>query len=198
MGMKREMSKNQQMIDYLKTRRSVTLPFLSEPGPNDQELQTLLEIATRVPDHGKLAPWRLVVIAGEQRAAAGEKLAALAKQRDPEISEDLLDAERNRFLPAPLSIGVISSTQAHPKVPEIEQQLSAGCVCFNLVHGAYALGFAAQWVTRWYAFDNEAAAIFGAKEGEFFAGFVHIGTPTVVPQERPRPEIDAVVEYWRG
>lgn len=198
MGMNREMGKNQQMIEYLKSRRSVTLPFLSEPGPNEQELQTLLEIGTRVPDHGKLAPWRLVVIAGDQRAIAGEKLTALAKQRDPDISDDLLDAEYNRFLPAPLTIGVISATQAHPKVPQIEQQLSAGCVCFNLVHGAHALGFAAQWVTRWYAFDAEAAAIFGAKEGEFFAGFVHIGTASITPQERPRPDIDAVVEYWRG
>jgi len=192
------MSKNIEMADYLKSRRSVTLPFLAEPGPNKAELAELLEIATRVPDHGKLAPWRLVVISGEQRAAAGEKLAGLVKQRDPGVSKDLLDAERNRFLPAPLTIGVVSSAQAHPKVPAIEQQLSAGCVCFNLVHGAHALGYAAQWVTRWYAFDPEAAALFGAKRDEFFAGFVHIGMPTASPQERPRPNVNDVVEYWVG
>jgi len=192
------MSKNIELVEYLKSRRSVTLPFLAEPGPNEAELSDLLEIGTRVPDHGKLSPWRLVVIAGEQRAAAGEKLADLAKSRDLEISDEMLEIERNRFLPAPLTIGVISSVQAHPKVPEIEQQLSAACVCFNLVHGAHALGFAAQWVTRWYAFDQEAAAIFGAKPGEFFAGFVHIGTPTVSPLDRPRPDLNDVVEYWQG
>ncbi|MCZ4272794.1 nitroreductase [Maritalea porphyrae] len=192
------MSKNVEMVEYLKSRRSVTLPFLAEPGPSELELAELLEIASRVPDHGKLAPWRLVVVAGDQRGMAGDRLAELAKQRDPEISEEMLDVERNRFLPAPLTIGVISAVQAHPKVPAIEQQLSAGCVCFNLVHGANALGFAAQWVTRWFAFDDEAAAIFGAKDNEFFAGFVHIGTPSVVPQERPRPDVAEVVEYWRG
>lgn len=192
------MSKNTAMVEYLKTRRSVTLPFLTEPGPDASEISELLEIGTRVPDHGKLTPWRLVVIEGDYRAIAGERLAALAKNRDPAIAADLLDAERNRFLPAPITIGVISSVQAHPKVPTIEQQLSAGCVCFNLVHGAHALGYGAQWVTRWYAFDSEAAAIFGAKEGELFAGFVHIGTPSVVPQERPRPNLNDVVEYWRG
>lgn len=192
------MNRKKAMIAYLKSRRSVTLPFLEEPGPGTAELSELLEIATRVPDHGKLTPWRLVVIAGDQRAIAGDKLAALTKLRDPQVSDEMLDVERNRFLPAPLTIGVISAAQIHAKVPVIEQQLSAACVCFNLVHGAHALGFAAQWVTRWFAFDQEAAAIFGAKPGEFFAGFVHIGTPTIVPPERERPNVNDVVEYWQG
>ena len=193
-----KMSENRALIEYLKTRRSVTLPFLQEPGPDRQQLQDILEIGTRVPDHGKLAPWRLITIEGEARNIAGQKLADLVQSRDPEVSEEILDAERTRFVPAPITIGVISAAHDHPKIPIIEQQFSAACVCFNLVHAAHALGFAAHWVTRWYAFDAEASAIFGAKEGEFFAGFVHIGTPTTHLGERPRPELADVVESWVG
>ena len=149
-------------------------------------------------DHGKLAPWRLITIEGEARNIAGQKLADLVQSRDPEVSEEMLDAERTRFLPAPITIGVISAAHDHPKIPIIEQQFSAACVCFNLVHAAHALGFAAHWVTRWFAFDAEASAIFGAKEGEFFAGFVHIGTPTTHLGERPRPELADVVASWVG
>ncbi len=192
------MSENRQLVEYLKTRRSITAPFLADPGPSEGQLAELFEIATRVPDHGKLAPWRLVVIAGDERANAGQKLAELLLRRNPEVSNELLDAERNRFLPAPLTIGVVSAAKLHAKVPKTEQELSAACVCFNLLHGANALGFAAHWVTRWYAFDEDAAAILGAQTGEYFAGFIHIGTPTVAPQERPRPAIGDVVQYWRG
>ncbi|MGJ8527742.1 nitroreductase family protein [Maritalea sp.] len=192
------MSENRQLVDYLKTRRSITASFLAEPGPSESQLAELFEIATRVPDHGKIVPWRLVVIAGAERAKAGEKLAELMLQRNPETPNELLDAERNRFLPAPLTIGVISTAKLHAKVPKIEQELSAGCVCFNLLHGANALGFAAHWVTRWFAFDVDAAKILGAKTDEYFAGFIHIGTPTVAPQERPRPAVEDVVQYWRG
>ena len=182
--------------DYLLTRRSVGQAFLAEPAPEGEELQTLLTIATRVPDHGKLAPWRLVVFSGDARSAAGEKLAALVKSRRPEIDEVSLDAERRQFLPAPLVIGILSTPKPHPKVPEFEQLISAGNVAFNLEHGAYALGYAAQWVTRWYAFDNEAATILGAREGERFVGFVHIGTPTTTIEDRPRPALDEVVTFW--
>lgn len=183
--------------DYLLTRRSVGQAFLAEPAPSGEELETLLTIATRVPDHGKLAPWRLVLYSGEARVAAGEALAALAQKKRPDIDAASLEAERRQFLPAPLVVGILSAPKTHPKVPEFEQLISAGNVAFNLVHGAYALGYAAQWVTRWYAFDADAAALLGARPDEKFVGFVHIGTPTAVIEDRPRPDLSQIVSVWQ-
>ena len=190
------MPANLPVRDYLLTRRSVGIAFLQEPGPNPSELEQILTIGTRVPDHGKIAPWRLIVIDGDNRAKAGQRLAEIAGRNNPSLDEASLEVERKRFLPAPLTIGVISAPQAHPKVPEFEQLLSAGNVALNLVHAAHALGFAASWVTRWYAFDAEAGAMLGARAGERFVGFVHIGTPTTSIEDRPRPALDSIVSRW--
>jgi nitroreductase len=190
------MPANAALRDYLLTRRSVGMAFLKEPGPNPAELEQLLTIGMRVPDHGKLAPWRLIVIAGEARAQAGEKLAAIAQRNNPALDAAALEIERKRFLPAPMTIGVISAPKSHPKVPEFEQLLSAGNVALNLIHGAHALGFAASWVTRWYTFDADAAAMLGAREGERFVGFVQIGTPTAAIEDRERPVLGDIVSYW--
>jgi len=192
------MSAIPQLVDYLKTRRSVTLPFLTDPGPDAKQLEELLTMATRVPDHGKLAPWRLITISGDARQKAGERLAEIKKRQNPEIEESALAAERKQFLPAPLTIGVLSSPVDHPKIPEFEQLISAGCVALNLVHAANALGFGAHWVTRWFAYDGEASAMLGAKEGEKFVAFVHIGTPQTRLEERDRPALDTVVSEWKG
>lgn len=190
------MSVNSALRDYLLSRRTVTAPFLAEPGPDDAALHEMLTIASRVPDHGKLAPWRFVVIKGENRAKAGAKLAEIVKARNPEADETRLEAERNQFLPAPLTVGVISTAAPHAKIPEFEQLLAAGNAAFNLVHGANALGFGAHWVTRWFAFDQEAGAMLGLKEGERFVGFVHIGTPTTKLEERDRPDVTALTTIW--
>lgn len=190
------MPANAALRDYLLTRRSVGIAFLKEPGPTPAELEQILTIGTRVPDHGKITPWRLVVIAGEARRQAGERLAEIAARNNPGLDEASLEIERQRFLPAPVTIGVISSPKEHPKVPEFEQLLSAGNVAFNLLHGAHALGFGASWVTRWYAFDAEAAAMLGARDGERFVGFVHIGTAATAIEDRPRPALDEVVSRW--
>ncbi|MCP8881898.1 nitroreductase [Devosia sp. XJ19-1] len=192
------MPANAVLRDYLLTRRSVGPAFLQEPGPNPDELATMLTIATRVPDHGKLTPWRLVVIAGDDRINAGQALADLAARNNPALDAESLEVERRRFLPMPLTVGVISAPQDHPKVPEFEQLLSAGNVAFNLVHAAFAMGYAATWITRWFTFDDEAAAILGAQPGERFVGFVHVGTPTITPEDRPRPALDDVVSHWGG
>ena len=190
------MPANAVLRDYLLTRRSVGIGFLKEPGPTPDELAQILTIGTRVPDHGKITPWRLVVIEGAARLEAGEKLAEIAARNNPGLDEASLDIERGRFLPAPVTIGVISSPKEHPKVPEFEQLLSAGKVAFNLLHAAHALGFGASWVTRWYAFDAEAAAMLGARDGERFVGFVHIGTPTAAIEDRPRPALGDIVSRW--
>lgn len=190
------MPANDALRDYLLTRRSVGIGFLKEPGPSSAELQQMLLIGTRVPDHGKIAPWRLVVIEGDARQAAGERLAEIHARNNSDADAASIEIERGRFLPAPLTIVVISSPKDHPKVPEIEQLLSAGNVAFNLLHAAHALGFAASWVTRWYAFDPEAAAMLGAREGERIVGFIHVGTPSATMEDRPRPQIEDVVSYW--
>lgn len=191
------MPANDAMRDYLLTRRSVGIAFLREPGPRPDQIEQILTIGTRVPDHGKITPWRLVIIEGDARQQAGERLAEIAARNNPAMDQAGLDIERQRFLPAPLTIGVISSPQLHPKVPEFEQLLSAGNVAFNLIHAAHALGFAASWVTRWYAFDAEAGAMLGAKPGERFVGFIHIGTPSAVIEDRPRPALADIVSRWQ-
>jgi nitroreductase len=190
------MPANIALRDYLLTRRSVGQGFLAAPGPSEDELQTLLTIATRVPDHGKLAPWRLVVYSGDARIAVGDRLAEIARKKRPDLDQAGIDIERRQFLPAPLVIGVLSTARPHVKIPEFEQLISAGNVAFNLVHGAYALGYAANWITRWYCFDEEAATMLGAKEGERFVGFVHVGTPTTTIEDRPRPDLSEIVTHW--
>jgi nitroreductase len=190
------MPANIALRDYLLTRRSVGQGFLAAPGPSEDELRTLLTIATRVPDHGKLAPWRLVVYSGDARIAVGDRLAEIARKKRPDLDEAGIDIERRQFLPAPLVIGVLSTARPHAKIPEFEQLISAGNVAFNLIHGAYALGYAANWITRWYCFDDEAATMLGAKEGERFVGFVHVGTPTTTIEDRPRPDLSEIVTHW--
>jgi len=192
------MLKEIKLREYLATRRSVVLPFLHEPGPDKAELEEILTLGTRVPDHGKLAPWRLITYQGEARQKVGERLAEIAKANNPGIGEKKLEAERNQFLPAPLTIGVISSPVEHPKIRSFEQLLSAGAVAFNIVHGANALGFATHWVTRWFAYDPAASAMLGAKPGEQFVAFIHIGTPSKRLEERDRPRLQDIVSEWEG
>jgi nitroreductase len=192
------MPANTALRDYLLKRRSVGVGFLKDPGPNEQELSEILTIATRVPDHGKLTPWRLVIYQGDARVEAGKRLAALALEKNPALDEAGQDIERRQFLPAPLIIGVLSSPRPSPTIPHMEQLLSAANVAFNLEHAAFALGFAATWVTRWYAYDDAASRMLGAREGERFVGFINIGTPAIVPEDRPRPPLDTVVTRWAG
>jgi nitroreductase len=192
------MPRNQALLDYLKTRRSVGIGFLGDPGPTPAELEELLRIGTRVPDHGKFVPWRLVLIEGDARIEAGLKLAEIAKRNRPDIDEQSLENERRQFLPAPLTIGVIFSPKPNTKAPEIEQLLSAGNVCFNLCHAAFALGYGASWVTRWFGFDTAAQQMLGALGGERFVGFVHVGTPTITPEDRDRPDVTDIVSRWAG
>jgi nitroreductase len=190
------MPANPALRDHLLTRRSVGIAFLKDPGPNDDELRTILTIATSGPDHGKLTPWRLVVFQGDARIEVGEKLAQMAKARNPALDAAGMDIERRQFLPAPLVVGVISSPKESEKIPQFEQLLSAANVAFNLEHAAFALGFAATWVTRWFAFDDAASRMLGTRDGERFVGFIHIGTPAIVPEDRPRPELDTIVTRW--
>lgn len=183
-------------LDLLKTRRSIPAQFLAEPAPDDEQLQTLLTIASRVPDHGKLAPWRFVIVRGDNRHALGERLAALVAARAPDVSPERLAEERNRFARAPLVVAVVSRAAEHVKIPIWEQQLSAGASAMNLEIAAHAMGFAACWLTEWISYDAEASAVLGVKPGERIAALIHIGTPTIPPQDRPRPALADVVTEW--
>ncbi|WP_018698079.1 nitroreductase family protein [Amorphus coralli] len=184
------------LLEHLRTRRSVPAAGMTGPGPDAETLRDMLTIAARVPDHGKLAPWRFIVFEGESRTAFGAALAKLVKRRNPDIDEERLEAERRRFDRAPLVVGVVSCASAHPKIPEWEQILSAGAVCMNLIHAAYGHGFAAQWISEWYAFDPEALELLGLETSEQVAGFVHIGTAEGVPSDRPRPTLEAITSHW--
>ncbi|MGE0566067.1 MAG: nitroreductase [Pseudolabrys sp.] len=180
-------------LDLLKTRRSVKPIEMTGPAPTAAEIDTLLTVATRVPDHGKLTPWRYIVFEGDARLAAGEKLAAIFKTSRPEATDDQVAFERNRLARAPLVVAVVSRAAPHVKIPEWEQQLSAGASAMNLVTAAHAMGFAASWLTEWIAYDDAVRAAFGLGPNERFAGFVYIGRASKPPEDRPRPNLADVV-----
>lgn len=185
-----------QLHEFLKSRRSVLVRNMTGPGPGKSQVKELLEIAARVPDHGKLAPWRFIVFEAEARADFGERLAEIYAKNTPNPTPDALLAERNRFLRAPVVIGVVASPQAHPKIPDWEQFLSAGAACQNLLAAAQSMGFAAQWLTEWIAYDADVARLLSMTEREKIAGFIYVGTATEPPKERSRPEIDEISDFW--
>ncbi|MEM8704295.1 MAG: nitroreductase [Pseudomonadota bacterium] len=184
------------VLEFLRKRRSHPSITMAEPGPDEDQIRDLLTIAARVPDHGKLAPWRFIIFRSVHSAAVGQRLAAILEDRQGPLDDDQRNKELTRFTRAPLVIGVVSTAALHPKIPVWEQQLSAGAVCMNLVTAAAAAGFASQWLTEWYSFDKEAARFLGAREDEQIAGFVHVGTPTQAPVERPRPDLADLVIEW--
>ncbi len=182
-----------ETISLLSRRRSVPPPQLGEPGPGPDELATLLTIASRVPDHGKLAPWRFIVIEGEARGRLGETAARIVAADAPDASADRLAQERERLARAPVVVAVVSRAKPHPKIPDWEQVLSAGAVCMNLVTAATALGYGASWLTEWIAYDRRFLDALGLAPEERVAGFVHVGRPGMTPADRPRPELADIV-----
>ena len=182
------------VTDFMLNRRSVLIKNMSEPGPNAEELNTILTIATRVPDHRKLQPWRFLVLQGEARKAFGEKLAAVKAVKE-DMEKIQIDIEKNCFMRAPLVIVVIASPIEH-RTPETEQILSAGAVCQNINIAAGSLGFASQWVTGWSCLDATAQQAVGLDDNEFIAGYLYIGTCDEKPLDRQRPELSDVVTYW--
>ncbi len=183
-------------LDLLEHRRSIPVSFLGPPAPSEAEVDRMLTIAARVPDHGKLAPWRFIVFAGDAGRRVGEGTAALFRKKHPDADEKLVEEERVRLARAPLVIAVVSTAAPHPKIPEWEQVLSAGNAAMSLVLAAHALGYAANWTTGWIAYDEEAGRLLGLEDGERVVAFIHIGTPSVPPVERPRPALADVVTYW--
>ena len=183
-------------LDLLQTRRSVKPMDLAGPGPSAGELETLLTVAARVPDHGKLVPWRFLVFQGDARLTAGAAILAAFQADHPEATTDQIEFERRRLARAPLVIAVVSRAAPHVKIPEWEQVLSAGAAAMNLVHAAHALGFAASWITEWYAYDRRVLDALGVAPHERIVGFVHIGHPARGTQERDRPSLPDIVKHF--
>ncbi|MEK1934099.1 MAG: nitroreductase [Pararhizobium sp.] len=183
--------------EYLATRRSIPAFQMGGPGPGTAEIEEMLKLASRVPDHGKLAPWRFIVYRGEERARISAELAKMALAAKPDLSEEMIKVENTRLTRAPVVVAVVSTAAPHFKVPEWEQVMSAGAVCLNLLMAANAHGYASNWLTEWYAFDEKAYSLLGVQPGEKIAGFIHVGTPQVPPTERPRPELTDIVT-WVG
>ena len=182
-------------VSLLRTRRSGKPRDLVEPGPDSDQLRQILEIAMRVPDHGKLAPWRFVHVAPESREAFADLLHRAYAKDNPEPARLELEAVERFARQAPTLIVALSSPVEGTKIPIWEQELSCGAACMNLMIAAHALGFAAGWITGWACYSEDVRKAF-ARSSERLAGFIFIGTPGNVLEERVRPAYDFVVSEW--
>jgi nitroreductase len=188
-----------EVLEFMRTRRSVPAKTMSGPGPSEAEVEAMIAIASRVPDHGKLAPWRFIRYAPAYAARLSEMCLARALERDPALPQDLREFERTRFTKTPVVIAVVSRTQPnHPKVPVWEQELSCGAAAMNLLIAANAHGYDAQWLTEWVSFDEKLAPALGVKPGERLAGFVYVGTRTTPKTERDRPALADIYSVMEG
>jgi nitroreductase len=180
----------------LGTRRSASAKAMAGPGPTPGQLEEILALAVRVPDHGKLTPWRFIVFEGEARSKFGDAMVARWRVLHPEHGENTLKFVHDLFLRAPTIVAVISTARPHPKIPEWEQQLSAAAVCQTMLIAATALGIGCQWNTDWMAYDPEMATVMGLAPHERVAGFIYLGTPTEVLEDRPRPDPATLTTRW--
>src|SRR5574337_1139367 len=194
-----EQAHHPQALDFLRNRRSVPAAQLQPPGPTLDELRGLVATAIRVPDHGKLTPWRLIAFTGDAGARYGEALAELHGRVDPGVPAAKLAKDRERFAHSPVVLAVVARIdEHHPTIPAQEQLLSAGCLGFNLLLAAQAAGFAAQWLTGWSCYDPEAAKLLGLADNERAIAYIHIGSRGAEPPERTRPDVDSVLGAWQG
>lgn len=189
---------NQHAIDFLLTRKSAPISAIHEPAPDDAELKSMIKIATRVPDHGLLEPWRFIAYRGDACRKIGEFFAKRVEEIEGSISEQRAEQERNRFTRAPLVVGVVSVPKPHPRIPDWEKFISGGNAAFALVLAAHAYGYNANWVSNWYADDAPSRAFLGLAPEERAIGFVHIGTVNVPVPDRPRPDPDAILSEYTG
>ncbi len=190
---------SRETMELLLTRRSCVVAAMSEPGPDEAELNTILRAASRVPDHRKLVPFRFLVFRGDARARIGDVFAAAQRADYPGFPDERIEFERARFLRAPVIVAVVSSPKADPKqTPEWEQRLCAAAVCQTMLIAASAMGYAAQWLTEWYAYDHRVLEAMGLTGEEKIAGFIYLGTATSDPLERERPAPETLMTEWEG
>lgn len=184
------------LLELLEARRSTPARLLEAPGPDAEALREITRACTRVPDHGRLAPWRLLHVCGEARHALGEIVAARGRELEPDAGEAADEKNRQRFSHAPSVVVVIGCIQPGHRIPEVEQLLSGGCVCFSLLQAAQAMGFGGQWITGWPAYDAVVKKALGLTSGESILGFIHLGTPSQEVPERNRPDPDDLLSTW--
>lgn len=189
--------KSAELIDYLTHRRSVPAKDLAGPGPDDAQIETILSAATRVSDHGKMFPWHFIVFRGDARAKMGALLKDALLKKEPDAPPEKMAQEESRFLRAPVVIAVISRIRPG-KNPRWEQILSAGAACQNLCLAANALGFGSNWLTEWYAYDENVHQALGLDDRDRIAGFIYIGSVAKMPEERPRPDNALLTTWWDG
>jgi nitroreductase len=185
-------------LTLLATRRSASVKAMTGPGPTPEQLAKLLELAVRVPDHGKLTPWRFILFEGEARGTFGNALAARWRELHPDHGEATVAQARGLFERAPTVLAVVSRAAPHVKIPEWEQVLSAGALCQNILVAATAMGLGCQWNTDWCAYDEKARAAMGLEAHEKIAGFIYLGTPSEPVTDRPRPDPAGLLTRWRG
>ncbi len=185
-------------VSLLRSRRSAAAKAMSEPGPTPEQVEMLLEIGCRVPDHGKLAPWRFILFEGTAREQAGGVLRKRWQALHPDHGEAVLKEQEGLFKRAPLVIAVVSRAAQHVKIPLWEQQLCAGAVCQNLLVGATAMGIGCQWITGWYAYDRQVLEAFGLAREEAIAGYIFLGTPAQDQGDRRRPVPASLVTRWQA
>jgi nitroreductase len=183
-------------MSLLLTRRSASAKAMGAPGPTAEQLDRILTAAVRVPDHGKLTPWRFIVIEGEARAALGRVLETRWRELHPGHGEETLAFVCSFFTRAPVIVAAVSTAGPHVKIPEWEQVLSAGAVCQTMLIAAAAIGVGAQWITDWCAYDPVTVSALGLTGTEKVAGFVFFGTRTEPLADRPRPEAESLVTRW--
>ncbi|MBX3484823.1 nitroreductase [Phenylobacterium sp.] len=181
-----------EVLRFLALRRSTPALTLAEPAPSDAEVTELIRLAARVPDHGKLAPWRFIVLGAAAKADVVARLEALAQAK----GDPVLTAKLGKLRVPPLAVVVVSTPNPAASIPEWEQLLSAGAVCTNLLYGALAMGYGANWITDWYSYDAEATALLGLQAGERVAGVMLMGTPREPPLERDRPALEPLTTRW--
>lgn len=181
-----------EVVAFLAKRRSASSMTLTAPGPDDGQLAEILRIAARVPDHGKLAPWRFIVLKGEAKDAFAERIATLA---DSQANPTKATAALRKLTRPPVCVAVISR-HIPGEIPEWEQRQSASAVCHQMLLAAAALGWGANWITDWYSYDPRATAILGLADGEQVAGYLYLGTTNEQPQERARPDVAAITTEW--
>lgn len=190
--------RNQPVLDFLSNRRSLPAAQLQAPGPTPEQLREIIATAIRVPDHGKLTPWRVIVFSGDAGTRFGAALADLHQRVDPGVPEHKLAKDRDRFAHSPVVLAVVARIDAeHPKVPAQEQLLSAGCVAFNLLLAAQAAGFGAQWLTGWSCYDRDAAKLLDLADNESVIAYIHVGARAAEPPERKRPAAEDVTSAWQ-
>lgn len=182
-------------LALLQTRRSGKPRDMVAPGPTPFELRTIMECAIRVPDHGKLSPWRFVIVGADQRDRLATLLTTAYCAEKPEAGRLEIEAMDQFARQAPTLVVALSKPVQPHKIPLWEQELSAGAACMNLVTAAHASGFVAGWLTGWPAYSDQVRDAFGGPD-ERIAGFIFIGSPARPLEERPRPDYDSVVTNW--